>query len=62
LFIIAISYIVISISIAIACYWDLLAIGDLVRIFGINLNNSTPKEIHHFTFTVVHHPIHISIS
>ena len=29
------------IAIAIACNWDLLAIGDLVRIFGIDLSNST---------------------
>ena len=29
------------IVIAIACNWDLLAIGDLVRIFGIDLSNST---------------------
>jgi hypothetical protein len=29
------------IAIAIACNWDLLAIGDLVRIFGIDLSDST---------------------
>jgi hypothetical protein len=30
------------IVIAIPCNWDLLATGDLVRIFGINLSISTP--------------------
>jgi hypothetical protein len=31
----------IAMAIAIVCNWDLLMIGDLVRIFGIDLSNST---------------------